>query len=165
MISRTNLSLLIFTAFFFVKGYTQPPPQDSMNRKTVIARESIAKKSKFYQWMWGRNRRKEWALPVQAPYLWLDSAGGMRVYEKGGGNESKSLHLRDAKGKEYNLHSINKSRDDVVPPEFKKTFVDDLIQDNISMSHPYAALGLHVMQEKAGIYHPVPKLVWLPRQA
>ena len=102
---------------------------------------------------------------VNVPVLWLDTLyGGLKPYEKGGGNETKSLHLRTVKEKEYSLRSIKKSRNNVISPEFKKTFIEDIIKDGISSSHPYGAFALAVMQEKAGIYHTLPTLVYVPQQ-
>ncbi len=121
---------------------------------------------KSFQKLWGINRRKEWTTPVSVPVLWLDSVyGGLQPYKVGGGNETRSLRLRSAQGKEFALRSINKSRQDVVPPVMKNTFVEEIIKDGISMSHPYAALALTYMEEKAGIYHTIPLLVYLPHQA
>jgi len=143
----------------------QKPALDSLSHKTISAEPSFQKKSKFYQWLWGRNRRIEWARPINVPVLWLDTLyGGLKPYETGGGNETRSLHLRTVKEKEYSLRSIKKSRNDVIPRGFKKTFVEDIIKDGISSSHPYAALALAMMQEKAGIYHTLPTLGYLPRQ-
>src|SRR5258705_2369484 len=143
----------------------QKPASDSLSHKTISAEPSFQKKSKFYQWLWGRNRRVEWATPLNVPVLWLDRLyGGLKPYETGGGNETRSLHLRTVKGKEYSLRSIKKSRNDVISPEFKKTFVEDIIKDGISSSHPYGAFALPVMQEKAGIYHTLPTLVYVPQQ-
>jgi len=103
---------------------------------------------------------------VRVPVLWLDSLhGGLKPYKIGGGNESKSLRLRDSNGKEYALRSINKSRNDVIPPAFKKTFVEEIIRDGVSMSHPYGAFALPKMLEKADIYHTEPILFYLPHQS
>ena len=137
----------------------QKPALDSLSHKTISAEPSFQKKSKFYQWLWGRNRRVEWATPVHVPVLWLDTLyGGLKPYGTGKGNETRSLHLRTPAGKEYALRSIKKSRNDVIPPGFKNTFVEDIINDGVSSSHPYGALALAVMQEKAGIYHTLPGL-------
>src|SRR6185436_12532252 len=96
----------------------QKPAPDSLPRKVIIAEPSFQKKSKFYQWLWGRNRRAEWATPLNVPVLSLDTLyGGLKPYETVGGNETRSLHLRTVKEKEYSLRSIRKSRNDVISPE------------------------------------------------
>jgi len=137
---------------------------DSSTYKTIAAGPEY-KKAGFYSWLWGTNRRKEWTTPVRVPLLWLDTAfGGLKPYQKGGGNETRSLRLLSHTGKEYSLRSINKSRDDVVPPETKGTFIEDIIQDGVSMSYPYAAFAVPGMQQQSGIYHTNPQLVYLPQQ-
>lgn len=137
---------------------------DTTASKTVAAGTSYVR-GNFHQWLWGRNHRAEWATPVQVSVLWLDTAcGGLTPYKNGGGNETKSLRLRSASGKEYALRSIGKSRNDVIPPEFKNTFVENIILDGVSMSHPYGALALPVMQQHAGIYHTLPVVVYVPNQ-
>ncbi len=118
-----------------------------------------------YQKKWGRNHRVEWTTPIRVPVLKLDTAfGGLIPYEVGGGNESKSLKLRTGTGKEYALRSINKSRTSVIPPELKGTFMEDIVKDGVSMSHPYGAFAVGYMMERAGIYHTWPKVVYLPQQ-
>ena len=142
----------------------QPPaycPQDSI----LIAAGEEYRKSRVYQLFWGRNWREEWTVPVRVPVVCLDTLlGGLTPYKKGGGNETNSLRLRTASGKEYVLRSINKSRQDVTPRLLKHTMVAHIIQDNVSMSHPYAALALPVMLKHAGIFHTKPSLVYITDQ-
>ena len=147
------------------KGLAQNEPADASISKIIVAGPEY-KKPKFYQWLWGRNRRTEWTTPIRVPVLWLDSiGGGLTPYKKGGGNETKSLRLKTVNGKEYSLRSINKSRDDVVLPVFKHTFIEDIVYDGISMSHPYGALAVPIMAQSSGIYHTNPKIIYLPPQA
>jgi len=157
----------IFLSFIILteKGFTQDKLADTSAFKLIAAGSAYKNKSKFYQWLWGRNRRIEWTTPVHVPILWLDSArGGLVPYKTGGGNETKSLRLKTEEGKEYSLRSINKSRADVVLPIFKHTFIEDIINDGVSMSHPYGAFALPVMEQSADIYHAIPKIVYLPPQ-
>jgi hypothetical protein len=136
--------------------------QDSLHYKTVAANKKL-NKPKLYQWLWGHNRRIEWATPVTVPVLWLDSAG-LKPYDIGGGNETKTLHLKSADGKLYSLRSINKSRKDVILPIYKNTFIEGIIKDGVSMSYPYGAFGVSKMEAQSGIYHTKPKLVYVPVQ-
>jgi hypothetical protein len=132
--------------------------------KTIAAGPAY-ERGKFHNWLWGNNRRAEWATPIQVPILWLDTAyGGLKPYKMGGGNETRSLRLKSADGKEYALRSVNKSRKDVIPPDFKNTFVDDIIRDQVSMAHPYGARALPVMMAEAGIYYPRNIIVYVPEQ-
>ncbi|OQP46871.1 hypothetical protein A4H97_04945 [Niastella yeongjuensis] len=130
-----------------------------------MAAGSAYSRPSFYRWLWGSNHRTEWATPIRVPVLYLDTAfGGLIPYKNGGGNESKSLRLQTKEGKEYTLRSINKSRKDVIPPQVRGTFVEDIVNDGISMSHPYGAFAVSNMMQHAGIYHALPTLVYLPQQ-
>ncbi len=133
--------------------------------RMVLAGPEYAKPASF-QKLWGKNRRLEWLTPVTVPLLLLDKYGdGLKPDEAGGGNETNSLRLQSKNGKEYTIRSINKSREDVIDKEFKNTFIEDINKDGISMSHPYSAFAMAVMQEAAGIYHTQPMLVYVPKQA
>jgi len=133
--------------------------------KTVAAGEQYERR-KLHTWLWGQNRRAEWSTPIRVPVLYLDTAfGGLIPYKAGGGNETRSLRLKNVEGKEYTLRSVNKARTKVLPEEFKGTFAADIIQDQVSMAHPYAAMALSYMMEQAGIYHSQSYVVWLPEQA
>ncbi|MEP6595574.1 MAG: BamA/TamA family outer membrane protein [Ginsengibacter sp.] len=122
-------------------------------------------RSPFYQSLWGHNYRQEWATPVSFPILMLDTAfGGLVPYKEGGGHQSKSLHLKTKEGKQYAMRSVNKTLKVVIPEIFYNTFVEHLANDEISMSHPYAALSVPKMAEAANIYHTYPKYVYLPQQ-
>ena len=145
-------------------GLAQTKTTDTSSFKIISANERY-EKSRFFQWLWGSNRRSEWTTPVRVPLLRIDTAeGGLTPFKTGGGNESKTFHLKTTAEKEYSLRSINKSRSDVVPSFYKNTFVEDIINDGVSMSYPYGAFAVPVMEESAGIYHTNPQLVYVPKQ-
>ncbi len=155
--------MILWLTAFAVHGLSQTKA-DTSAFKTVSAGAQYSK-PQFYQWLWGKNCRTEWTTPVQARILLLDSVdGGLTPYKTGGGNETKTLHLKSPDGKQYTIRSIDKSRNDVVLPEFKNTFIEDIIDDGVSMSYPYAAFAINVLQEHAGIPHTNPQLVYLPAQ-
>lgn len=123
------------------------------------------KRSPFYQSLWGYNYRREWATPVSFPILRLDTIfGGLKPEKEGGGHQSKSLHLKSKSGKEYVIRSVDKTLRVVIPKIFYNTFIEDIANDEISISHPYAALTIPVMAKAAGIYHTKPKYFFLPEQ-
>ncbi len=138
--------------------------QSTDNYKKVSAGPEY-KKGSFYQTLWGRNYRKEWIIPVKFPVMQLDTLrGGFVSYKEGGSNQSKSLHIKTAGDKEYALRSVNKSLSKVIPKIFQKTFVADVVNDEVSMSHPYGALGVPVMADALGIPHTNPVYYYLPEQ-
>ena len=86
---------------------------------------------------WGKHYRREWAVPVSFPVLMLSAIdGGLTPQKEGGGHETKTLRLLSAKGREYVLRTMDKNLDVLVPPEFKGTFVNDIVNDQISTAHP-----------------------------
>jgi hypothetical protein len=123
-------------------------------------------RSKIYQWLWGKHYRKEWTTLVKVPYFYLDTAeGGLIPYEAGGGRQSKSLRLRDPQQKEYVLRSIDKSFGRAIPEIYQGTFIESLLNDQVSIGHPYSAVTISPMAEAAGVYHTIPKIVFVPQQA
>lgn len=124
------------------------------------------KRSAFYQLFWGSNHRKEWTTPVLLPVIYLDTLrGGLISYKEGGSNQSKSLQLTVKGDKEYALRSVDKSLEKVIPDIFQGTFVTDIVNDGISMSNPYGALGVPGMAKAMGINHTQPEYFYLPQQA
>src|SRR5436305_8271046 len=115
----------IFLLLLFISGHliAQPYQADSGSHKWIAAGPQYARPASFQHW-WGKNRRKEWTAILRVAIVNLDTIyGGLAPYKPGGGNETKSLKLRTASGKEYALRSINKSRKDVISPYFENTFV------------------------------------------
>lgn len=137
-------------------------PADSV----IVVAGKEYKRSGFFQLLWGKNRRREWLAPTKVPVVFLDTVhGGLTPYQRGGGNESKSLRLTSAQGKEYTMRSLNKSRKDVIPKKLRNTFIGKIIQDGVSMSYPYAPAAVPGMLDHAGIGHARPTLVFIPKQA
>src|SRR3954463_14724268 len=118
---RCHIGSYLWLGFLCISltATAQTPVADTASYKSIVA-GPVYQRSSFYQWLWGRNHRVEWTTPVRVPVLLLDTAfGGLIPYKTGGGNESRSLRLYTKEGKEYTLRSINKSREDVIPPRFK----------------------------------------------
>ena len=109
--------------------------------------------------MLGENYRKEWYQQLKVPLFNMDS---LSVVQKGGGMQTLSLRLADEKGREYALRSVEKFPENAVPEMLRKTFAQDLVQDQISAAHPYGALVVPPMAEAVGIYHTNPRLVYVP---
>jgi len=165
MTGLKRLPVLLFLLILSIVTVAQTTGVDSLRFKKIAAYPELQKQSKIHNWLWGKNRRAEWAAPVTVPIVILDTAyGGLKVDEVGGGNESRSLRLKSDKDKQYALRSIKKSRKGVMPPGTQNTFVEDVIEDAISSSHPYGAFAVPGMLEAAGLYHANPKLTYIPRQ-
>lgn len=165
MLSARTLSLLLLLISFCCFGQTR----DAVAETPTIIKTSASTEYRaglIQEILLGRNWRTEWETPVHVTQVKLDTLrGGLTPYAKSGGGESRSLRLRSKTGKEYALRSIDKSRVSLLPQLLKFTPYGALVQDGISMSHPFAAFALHPMMAAAGIPHTRPLLVYVPEQA
>lgn len=159
-------SLLLLTGLHS-ESYGQDPTvvldSTGETRKTVIA--GNYSHTPFHQFLFGKHYRKEWATPVTVKVIMLDTlAGGLTPYEAGGGRQSKSLKLRDKKQQEYVLRSLDKSFGRALPEVFQGTFVEDLVDDQVTIANPYAAVTIPPLAEAAGILHTNPVIGYVPKQ-
>ncbi len=130
--------------------------------KTVIAGENY-KAGKFKTFFLGAHYRKEWTTPVKVPVINLAKEhGGLTPIKKGGGMQTHSLRLQGADGNQYVLRSIQKDPSSILPKALWHTIASEIVQDQISTSHPYGAFVIPPMAKAAGIYHTIPKLVFVP---
>jgi hypothetical protein len=129
---------------------------------TVRAAEIYAAKDlkKFFL---GKHYREAWITPIEVPVIDLSTEkGGLTVVQKGGGMQTLSLRLEDPNGKQYVLRSIQKYTSKAIPSILRRTFVADMVQDQISSGHPYGAFVIPKMAQAAGVYHTNPRLVFIP---
>ena len=137
-------------------------------KKTIVvsANAEYNKAGKIRKFYFGEHYRKEWATPVELPVLDLENtAGGLTPVRVGGGKQTKSLRLKGGDGKEYVLRSVNKDPSKAIPRELVGTFADDIVQDQISSSNPYAPLAVASLSQAAKIFHTEPSLVYVPSSA
>ena len=75
-----------------------------------IYSEKEVSKGKSYTKFWGEHYRKYYGTKVVAPTVLLDTLfGGLTPVRKGGGNQSRSLRLKDKSGKEFVMRALRKS--------------------------------------------------------
>ncbi len=112
---------------------------------------------------WGKHYRKEWATPVSFPVLHISTVdGGLTPLKVGGGHESKTLRLLSANGREYVLRTMDKTHDALIPEELKGTFINDIVNDQVSTSYPYGAIAISKMAEAISILHTNPTIYYVP---
>jgi hypothetical protein len=129
----------------------------------TVAGAPYYKAGRFKKWLLGKNYRDEWTTPVRVQVFDISKEkGGLKPLKRGGGMQTKSLRLEDAKGNEFVLRSIEKFPDATLPEEFRQTIVKDAVVDGISASYPYAALSIPPLSAAAQVPHPLPKLVYVP---
>ncbi|KPK60767.1 MAG: hypothetical protein AMS21_09335 [Gemmatimonas sp. SG8_38_2] len=120
----------------------------------------------FHRFFWGDHYRDAWTTEIQVPVLDLETfAGGLTPISAGGGLQTKSLWLRGADGKVYAFRSIYKKATELVPQVLRDTYVEDLLQDQMSSQHPFAPLIVEELMNAASVLHSEPSLYVLPDDA
>jgi hypothetical protein len=133
--------------------------QDST--RTVTAGDYAA--GGLHRFFFGAHYRDLWTTPVKVDVLDLANfAGGLTPLKRGGGFQTKSLRFEGKDGRQYAFRSIDKDPSKVLPPELRDTLAKDILQDQISLAHPYAALVVAPLAEAVGVLHAEPRLVCLP---
>jgi len=128
--------------------------QDSLDG---IAHKGFDKVSKWHRFFFGENYRKEWSATSKLPVIHLSSfRGGLKTVREGGGNQTRSLRLKDKSGMEWVLRSVEKYPDAILPDQLKETFVSDIVTDAMSAQHPYSALVVPPIANAVGIPHAHP---------
>lgn len=131
---------------------------------TVVIPGKEYKRSSFHNFFWGEHYRKEWNTPIRVENFYLDTAkAGLTPFREGGGRQTKNLRLKDKKGKEYVLRSINKDFGRSLE-DMQGTFISRIAKDQGSIAHPYTAYTITPMIKAAGIYHTLPEIVFVPKQ-
>lgn len=154
----------LISSFYSHSQTSQSVIDSAQNIITVIPGKQYYK-NKWHRIWWGSHYRNEWSRPVKVKIVSLDTlAGGLTPTELGGGRQTKTLRLENAKGKEYVLRSIDKDLSGALPEIFKGTFIESLIRDQASIAHPYAAITVTPMIQAAGIFHTNPRIVYVPEQ-
>ena len=149
--------ILVSIAFIFLnfKGFSQ----DSITIAVEPAYDSV---SGFHRFLFGENYRKEWATPVKMRIVHLSKEkGGLKITEKGGGNQTKSLRLADPNGKEWVIRSIQKYPERGLPPNLRKSIAKDILQDQVVTSHPFAALAVPPLSKVLELEHHNPEVVYI----
>jgi hypothetical protein len=116
----------------------------------------------LHQFFFGKSYRTLWKTPLRVPVLDLARfAGGIKPTKLSGGKQTKSLRFETQNGQEWVFRSVDKD-DVVMPRRFEGTVVEDIMRDQVSSSHPAAALIAARIQEAAGVLHPEPRLFVMP---
>lgn len=131
----------------------------------LVAASTLYESGPIKDLIQGEQYREAWATPLKVPIVFLDTLmGGMRVIDEGGGKQTHSLKLKAKDGRIFSLRSINKDPEALIPDFAKKLGLENIIVDGISAQHPYAAIVVSRLAEKAQVLHTEPKVVFIPEQ-
>jgi hypothetical protein len=145
-------------------NYSLQTPAAITDTTTVImAAGNQYKASGWKTFWWGKHYRKEWTTPVTFPVLDLAIfAGGLTPIKAGGGHQSKNIRLVSNDEKEYVLRTIDKNLDVLIPDQLKGTFVNDIVNDQISTAHPYGPIAIANMAGTLSFMHTNPTIYYVP---
>ena len=138
-----------------------PPPRSARTHDMVPGERYAA--GGFKSFLLGNEYRDLWTASVEAPVLDLDSVGGgLTPLRRGGYGQSISLHFQGKDGRRYIVRSIDKNPSAHLMPQLRGTFVQGIVQDQISALHPFGALAVDPLLEATGILHARHTLVVIP---
>ncbi|HVG46070.1 MAG TPA: hypothetical protein VM890_15110 [Longimicrobium sp.] len=118
--------------------------------------------SRFHRFWMGDGYRELWATRIHAPAVDLGGfAGGLTPVRRGGGRQTRSLHLRGADGRDYVFRSLDKDQAKALAP-LKRALAGRIRQDQVSALHPGAVVVAAGLQDAAGIPNATPRLAVMP---
>jgi hypothetical protein len=153
---KIRLSFL-FTGFILAAATSFAQP-DSV---TWIASEKYAYPSLVTRLLLGSNYRHEWETPVKLPVFHM-KALGLTIKELGGGQQTTSLQLKDEKGREWSLRSVDKDVKKALPENLRKGFILNLTQQIISAAHPYVPVTVPPLADKMKVIVARPVIYFVP---
>jgi hypothetical protein len=160
---RMVIIALLIAGLSFRTAGAQLKPAPSPTTDTVsVAPGAQYEAGGLHQFFFGKSYRTLWKTPLRVPVLDLDTfQGGIKPTKLSGGKQTRSLRFEARNGQEWVFRSVDKD-DVVMPPRFEGTVVEDIMRDQVSSSHPAAALVAARLQDAAGVLHPSPRLYVMP---
>lgn len=141
---------------------------------TSVYTKEETDKTGFYKFLWGDHYREVYSKEVEVPVLFLDELkGNPKAISEGGGHQSRSLRLKNDLEHEYTLREVRKSalrflqhsiNNHYVIDYMQNTIAEDVVQDYYTTAHPYAPFAVNDLSKAVDIYHPNPKLYYVPKQ-
>lgn len=117
----------------------------------------------FHNFLFGKHWRDVWTTKIKVPVLNLDKfAGGLIPIKKGGGFQTKSLRLKGNDGHIWKFRSIEKDPSKALPQDLRESLADDILQDQISSSNPFAPFVVAPILDSVGILQSKPYLYFMP---
>jgi hypothetical protein len=164
MTSRRLLALFIGVTCLAPGRMIAQNPR-SQQHDTLVAPGSRYRAGGLHSLLLGKEYRSLWATPITVPLLDLRTfAGGLRPVSRGGGQQTKSLRLVAADGREYFFRSVDKDPSATLPPELRGTVAGSVVRDQTSSAFPTAPLVVARLLTAAGILHGETRLVLLPEK-
>jgi hypothetical protein len=102
--------------------------------------------------MLGSSYRALWTTPVEVEELDLATeAGGLSIVRRVGGQQTLGLALAGQNGRSYTFRGLDKDPSNILPDDLQDTFVEELVQDQMSAQHPAGALVADEISKAVGV--------------
>jgi hypothetical protein len=150
--------VFLFSSLFVLAQTSVVTTVDSV---TVPASLKYTDPSFFKKFLLGRNYRAEWSTPVTFPVFRIKQTD-LTIEELGGGQQTKSLQLKDKLGREWVLRTVDKDVEKALPKFLRGTLVQRITQDMVSAAHPYAPLTIPPLAKAIGVIVPEPTFYFIP---
>ena len=119
--------------------------------------------SSFFRAVWGGAHRAAWTAELRVPILDLANySGGLEPVRVDTGGTHSALLFRDGDGREFRFRSVSRDLSINVPVEFKNTFIELIVQEEVAAQYPVAPLVVDPLQSATGVLEATSKLVSLP---
>jgi hypothetical protein len=140
-----------------------PAPAQEEPQKRTVAPGPHYRAGGLHRAMLGSSYRELWATPVTVEVLdFASEAGGLSVVRRVGGPQTLGLALAGQDGRSYTFRGLDKDPSNILPDELQDTFVEELVQDQMSAQHPAGALVADELARAAGVPTVPIRLVVLP---
>jgi hypothetical protein len=137
--------------------------ESQVGRTATVVPDPQYEAGGFHRFYFGAGYRDVWTAAVELEYLDLQEfAGGLTPTGVGGGMQTRSLRFVGNDGRPYTFRPLRKSLLDVIPDYMRDTFLEDIVQDQVSSALPTGAPIATVLLEAVNVLHSEPKLVVIP---
>ncbi|HEX7024906.1 MAG TPA: BamA/TamA family outer membrane protein [Gemmatimonadales bacterium] len=158
---RAGTTALLTLLPVLLAAQVDPAPRPG-TREVTVAAGAHYRAGGLHRFFLGDTYRDLWTTPIRVPVLDLEAfAGGIRPTKAGGGNQTKNLRFETATGVEYVFRMVDKDKVPV-PKGFDHTVVERMAKDQVSASHPAAAIVAAPLLDAARILHVTPILTVMP---
>lgn len=108
----------------------------------------------------GKHHRKLWTTPVNLPVF--NGYDSIHFLKTGGGQQTKSVEVKNTDGQHFAFRSINKDNSNVLPDILKYSFLRPFLRDQACAMNPYAAPVASSLMSDLGIWHPKAEIYIIP---
>jgi len=132
----------------------------------TITTKKVQPVSGAHEFIFGRHHRDIYLEKYTFPALDLNAfEGGVTPVKLGGGNQTNSLRVRNAQGRDFVLRGMNKDASRFLPFPFNKMLAAQYIVEDFFLStHPFAPLAIPPLANAINVYHTNPKIYYVPQQ-